>query len=221
VAGGGGIIYSTDGITETRYAWGLVFTSNNQVEALALLQGLLLLNRKGVEEAWIIWDSQTFVGLMVKNSTPKSLNLQQVVTRIKAPASTFWHIAFFHVLWGKNYEAEKDANNVVLLRSSELKIEGEGPRWDPLPWTQHHVMRHPIDDGVLVYVHLSRMEFPSRTFHHTQFKVLMVFSFGVSSSHVSQLLPVWIGWAFYSGIKSFWWVTSIFVQLARWRQALL
>jgi len=38
-------------------------------------------------------------------------------------------------------------------------------------------------------VHLSRMEFSSRMFHRTQFKVLMVLSFGVSSSHVSPASP--------------------------------
>jgi len=74
-ARGEAIIYSSDGITETRYAWELLFTSNNQVESLTLLQGLLLLKRKGVEEARIIGDSQTLVCLKVKNSSPKSLKL--------------------------------------------------------------------------------------------------------------------------------------------------
>jgi len=63
---GGGIVYRPDGLIDFRYAWGLGNATNNQAEALALLQGICLLKQKRIAHARIIGDSQSLIGIMVK-----------------------------------------------------------------------------------------------------------------------------------------------------------
>ena len=51
VAIGGGTISCPDGTKDLKYALGLGNVTNNQVEALALLQGIKQLKRKGIMQA--------------------------------------------------------------------------------------------------------------------------------------------------------------------------
>ena len=62
-AEGGGIIRWPSDQIISHFAWGLGLTSNNQAEAMALLQGLKQLQKHGIKEALVIGDSQSLIGL--------------------------------------------------------------------------------------------------------------------------------------------------------------
>lgn len=53
-SGAGGVIKSTEGITEASYAWGVGVNTNIQAKELALLQGLKVLKKLGTREA-VVW----------------------------------------------------------------------------------------------------------------------------------------------------------------------
>jgi ribonuclease HI len=48
VAGAGGVLYGPGGNLESTFAWSIGHSSNNQVEAYALLQGLILAKAQGI-----------------------------------------------------------------------------------------------------------------------------------------------------------------------------
>ena len=55
-AGAGGVIQNLEGQVEHRYAWGLGQDTNTQAEAMALLQGLKVLQKVGIKETMVIGD---------------------------------------------------------------------------------------------------------------------------------------------------------------------
>jgi ribonuclease HI len=119
-AGAGGVIKNKQGQIEHRYAWGLGQDTNTQVEAMALLQGLKILQKMRIKEVKIIGDSQTLIKMLVENSNPKDLRLSRSMERIRKNVSFFQKISFFHVLRGNNKEADAEANRAALLPMGTL-----------------------------------------------------------------------------------------------------
>jgi ribonuclease HI len=131
-AGAGGVIKNKQGQTEHRYAWGLGQDTNTQAEALALLQGLKILQKMRIKEAKIIGDSQTLIKMLVENSNPKDLRLSRLMERIRKTVSFFQKISFFHVLRGNNKEADAEANRAALLPAGTL-VWNDKENWVPIP----------------------------------------------------------------------------------------
>ena len=120
--GGGGTITHLDGTIELKYAWGLGKETNNQAKALALLQGLKQLTRKGIIQSRVIRDSQSLIFLMISKSLPKEFQLNQIICRIHNIASKFQLLLFFHVLCRNNIEANSAANRAVALNLETLVL---------------------------------------------------------------------------------------------------
>jgi len=62
----GGVVYNPTGQQKLTCAWGLRETSDNQVEALALLQRLMLLDARHVNNLVVIGDSMVIIQQMMK-----------------------------------------------------------------------------------------------------------------------------------------------------------
>jgi ribonuclease HI len=137
-AGAGGVIKNIEGQIEHRYTWGLDQDTNTQAEAMALMQGLKILQKARIKEAKIIGDSQTLIKMLVENSNPKDLRLARLMVRIKKSASSFQKISFFHVLRNNNKEADAETNRVALLPVGTL-LWNDKENWDPIPQLYFHV----------------------------------------------------------------------------------
>jgi len=109
-AGVGGVIYSTNGDIRITYEWGLNPLSNNREEALALYQGLIQLQKLGINKAMMFSDSATIISLIVHNRNASNVLLQQVINRCQALAHQMTDLRFFHVLRTLNKEADICAN---------------------------------------------------------------------------------------------------------------
>ena len=96
--------------------------SNNQVEAMALLQGLRQLRRKEISQAREIEDSQILICFMVRSSISKDIPLKQIILRIQNISIKFHKLRYFHVLHKDNTEGEQTTNRVVVLEPSILLI---------------------------------------------------------------------------------------------------
>lgn len=114
-AGAGGVILNPNGETSHSFAWGLGHTTSVTAEALALYQGLKILQETGIETANVIGDSQFIIDAMKTSTEVKDLKLSRLITRIKGIGKCFQSLDFFHVLRALNKEADKEANKATLL----------------------------------------------------------------------------------------------------------
>eukprot|EP00253_Pinus_taeda_P030893 PITA_30893 len=128
----GGVIKSTEGRTELRFAWGVGFNTSIQAEALALFQGLKQLTTLGIKEATIIADSQSIIKIIVNNSLPSDLRLSRLMSRIRNLINSFQNLEFLHVKRDNNKEADAEANKAALL-PHEVLLRNEDEGWDPIP----------------------------------------------------------------------------------------
>jgi hypothetical protein len=77
-----GIIFDPEGRMESTFAWGLGTSTNNQDEAYALFQGLLLANDSNIESMIIVGDSSVIIKSMVLHTTLKDNKLASIIARI-------------------------------------------------------------------------------------------------------------------------------------------
>ena len=128
-AGGGGILLEPNGSIKLSFAWGLGFASNNQVEFLALWQGLNQVLKLGIKEVNIVGDSKQVVDAINLNKPPKDMRLAQLYKKILILLEQLNEYKFYHVLKMLNGDADKEANQGSLQNKGQLKINGE---------TSHH-----------------------------------------------------------------------------------
>ena len=62
MAGVGGVYFNLKGIKLKEYAWGIDKNTNNGVEWLALIKGLELARKEGIEELAVFGDSCMVIG---------------------------------------------------------------------------------------------------------------------------------------------------------------
>lgn len=86
--------------------------SNNRAKALALYQGLVQLQKLGINTAMILGDSTAIISLMVHNQNASNVLLQQNINQCQALAQQMTDLHFFHVLRTLNKEANTCANRV-------------------------------------------------------------------------------------------------------------
>jgi ribonuclease HI len=75
VEGVGGVFYSQEGHLEFNFAWSIGHSSNNQDEAYALLQGLIMEKAHGVSIMTIVRDSKLIINHTRQNSSSKNIHL--------------------------------------------------------------------------------------------------------------------------------------------------
>ena len=109
MTGAGEIICNANGDIKSAYEWGLGPLSNNSVEALALYQGLIQLQKLGISTATILRDSAIIISLMVYNRNASNMILQQTISHCQALAQQMKEVRFFLVLRSLNKEADSRA----------------------------------------------------------------------------------------------------------------
>lgn len=129
-AGGGGVIFSTDGITVCKYAWGIGIESNNTAEFCGLWQGLRIAQSKGFTKKVVFGDSRLLLQSLIKKNPPSQLNLGLMYQKIERLTTRFESIKNFHVLRGLNALADGEANKACLLSRGSLQIDGSVSRCD-------------------------------------------------------------------------------------------
>jgi ribonuclease HI len=72
----GGVIFSPGGTIRLTFSWSLGTTTNNQVEAYALLQGLLLAQQQGLDSISILGDSKVVINHVRKKTLPLDMKLR-------------------------------------------------------------------------------------------------------------------------------------------------
>lgn len=103
-----------------------------QVEALALLQGVIFLKELGIREANILGDSQVIIRAVVTNSNPTNLHLARLLTRIKSISKSL-HLTYFHVLRTNNKAADTQANIAVHLDAGTI-LRNKESLWATISW---------------------------------------------------------------------------------------
>lgn len=110
VAGAGGIICNEEGNIISSFEWGLGALSNNRSEALALLQGILQLQKLGINNAMIFDDSTIIISIMVHKRLASNVVLQQTTSRCQLLIENMQGVNFYHILRTLNKEANLRAN---------------------------------------------------------------------------------------------------------------
>jgi ribonuclease HI len=113
------------GNQENTFKWGLGRTSNNQAEALALFQGLRIINEKHIKKTYcnrgLGFNHQTDA----KRLIPSDGNLIRTIKRIRKEVIWFESVEFFHILRSLNHQADHLANKAILL-DWKIKIKKWG-----------------------------------------------------------------------------------------------
>jgi ribonuclease HI len=124
VAGAGGVIICPRGNQVLSYHWNLGLATNNQAEAYALYQGLLLAKNRGIHAISVIGDSKIIVRNARKGSQSSNLFLRVILQRIATVTKRFHNIQFFHVLRRNNQLADAQANQAIGLEQGTLVVNG-------------------------------------------------------------------------------------------------
>ena len=124
MAGAGGLICNGNGDALLDYEWGLGSLSNNTAEALALYQGLIQLQKLGINTVVIIGDSAIVINLMISKRKAPNLFLQQIIGRCHTIDQQMKGNLFYHVLRTLKKEADKRANRACTHSVGNLRCNG-------------------------------------------------------------------------------------------------
>jgi ribonuclease HI len=97
VAGAGGILLDPKGNLETSFARGLGKATNNQIEACALYQCILLAKEARTKSLIAIGDSNIIINLMVSKSTPFDNNMASITARIQKEIGNLHKVSCYQV----------------------------------------------------------------------------------------------------------------------------
>jgi ribonuclease HI len=132
MAGVGGIVLDPKGNQENTFEWGLGRASNNQVETLALFQGLRILDESYIKRLIVIGDSTLVIKLMLRASSLSDGKLIRIVKRIRKEVARFKSIEYYHILRELNQKADQLANMAAQLNCGALRTK-IGVSSSPIP----------------------------------------------------------------------------------------
>jgi ribonuclease HI len=102
----------------------LGISTNNQAEAYALLQGLLLAKESSIKSLIIIGDSSIIIKSMVMKSIPSDNKLALIIARINKEVNSLHKVSYFQVLREFNSQANSLANEATSLNQGALRKNG-------------------------------------------------------------------------------------------------
>ena len=108
MAGAGGILLDPREQVEQTFAWGLGYRTNNEVEWLALLQGMKILANNDLSRIAIFGDSRHVIYKMLNRYTTGSIKCHHLYDKITPLLSK--HYEFYHILRTNNATADALAN---------------------------------------------------------------------------------------------------------------
>jgi ribonuclease HI len=128
------IIFDPKGNQETSFAWGIGETTNNQVEALALWKGILIMKRQNIKNAIVIGDLMIVIRHMVHKTLPKEPHMNRLLHHIQKLIEGFKSVKFYHSLRGLNSLANSMANKAYNIAIGIYgKMEGGFEVFSNLP----------------------------------------------------------------------------------------
>ena len=125
VAGAGGILLDPGGNIEQSFAWGLGNRTNNEVEWMALLQGLRILQAKNYRKVLIFGDSKHVISKLINGYPSGAINCRRLYNKVKTLMLHSYEP--FHILRINNSAADIMANMGASLLQGFYKQDGNPP----------------------------------------------------------------------------------------------
>ena len=110
MAGMGGVYFNSEGIKLKQYAWGIDRNTNNGEGWLALIKGLELIRKDGIEELVVFGDSSMVIGEAQKLMRNRKNPVTKTHHLLKCIVNDYKVINFLHVLRENNKQADIMAN---------------------------------------------------------------------------------------------------------------
>jgi ribonuclease HI len=129
-ATGAGILYDLEGKSIATNAWGLSQPTNNQAEAHALSQGILIAKEANINELKVNGNSLMVIVVirsMLGFVSPSNSKLSILIDRIKKDIGFFFGISLLHVKRNLNLVADKWANKTLEL-SQAFDLDGSNQK---------------------------------------------------------------------------------------------
>ena len=131
MAGARGVLLDPGGQTEKTFAWGLGHKTNNEVEWMALMQGLEFLDSIAISRLLVFGDSRHVIHKMITSYSTCSINCKRLYDRI-TPLLTS-RIEFFHILRANNALMNALANQGASLPQEHIRINNIDTGTKPIP----------------------------------------------------------------------------------------
>ena len=125
MADAGGIVLDPRGHVEQTFAWGLGHRTNNEVEWLALLQGLQSLVSKDLHKVMIFGDSRHVIFKLINGYSFGSINCRRLYDKTKPLMSKSYEL--FHILRHNNSAADALENMGASLSQGHYSLNGNAP----------------------------------------------------------------------------------------------
>lgn len=109
----GGVIFSPGEQTRLTFSWRLGTTTNNQVEAYALYQGLILAQSQCIESISVLGDLKGVISHVRKKKISTDMKLINIFTINFKELEAFHSFFPFHILRHKNSNVDFQANIVI------------------------------------------------------------------------------------------------------------
>ena len=134
MAGAGGVYFNFEGIKLKEYAWGIGMKTNNGVEWLALIKGIELERKDGIEELVVFRDSCMVIGEARKLVRNRKNPITKNHHLFNFMVNDYKSINSLHVLRENNKQADSMANKGVDLDCRNLLCDQQDyeRNWIPL-----------------------------------------------------------------------------------------
>jgi hypothetical protein len=109
----GGVIFFPRGNIRLSFSWSLGHATNNQAEAYALLQGLLLARQQGLDSIIILGDLKVVINHVRMKTLSTYMKLRAIFLRIQYELEAFHSLAPFHILHHNNVIVDGQANLAI------------------------------------------------------------------------------------------------------------
>ena len=131
MAGAGGILLDPGGQVEQRFSWGLGSRTNNEVEWMALLQGLHLTRNKKLQKVLIFGDSRHVIYKMINGYPTGDIKCRRLYKKDKLLLPQSFEV--FHILHQNNKEVDIMDNIGSSLSQGLYSQDGDPPSLKFIP----------------------------------------------------------------------------------------
>ena len=128
----GGVIIDPRGHMVKNFASRLGHKTNNEVEWMALLQGLEIIDRRYISRLLVFRDSRRVIHKMTSGYTSRSINCRRLFGRITQPP-LLANIDYFHILRENNAQVDAQENIGTSIPQGFISLNYEEARTKTIP----------------------------------------------------------------------------------------
>jgi len=122
VTGEGGIIVDIEGNNENFFEWRLGRATNNQAKALALYQGMRIVDERNQIRLIVIRDLELVINSMSKTFGSNNSVLLRIFLQVKKEVEIFKSVEFFHVLRVHNQQLDSLTNKESIIECGIVRL---------------------------------------------------------------------------------------------------